>query len=142
MLPTCIRIQLGYVHRPCVCTCILMPRNLYSTLFCFSFFSPYFSVCVFLCPLHAKLGFYLPILLFCHEHAYNMTIHWCIGVVMKWGKWGMVCIHMNMHLTFALMMDMNKFGWIICFDVGISITCLFDANMPTFLPYMFAALSR
>ena len=33
--------------------------------------------------------------MFCHEHAYHVSVHWCIGAVMQWGK---ACIHIKMHL--------------------------------------------
>ena len=34
-------------------------------------------------------------LLFFHEHAYIVSMHWRIGAVMWWGK---ACFHINMHL--------------------------------------------
>ena len=73
---------------PYVCVRVLKPRNPNSTPFCLCFFvslhafalfgfmfiSLCFSVCVFVCPSHARLGVSF-ILLLCHEHAYDMTMN-------------------------------------------------------------------
>ena len=38
------------------------------------------------------------------------------------------------------MMNVNMFCWMVCFRRFDDIICLFNSNMPMFLPYMLAAL--
>ena len=82
---------IGLRMQPYVCISIFMHRNpnlnlwlLFLYFICLICLCPSLFSCLYVsasmfvclgCSLHARLGFYLSILLFCHEYAYDMTIH-------------------------------------------------------------------
>ena len=81
------------------------------------FLSPCFSIWLLVCLWHARLGFlFNDFFVFPWTHI-QMSMHWCIGAKMQWGKWGKACSHINMHLFCALVMDMNMLDWMIRRDI-------------------------
>ena len=115
-LIVCMRIQLGCVRMPYVCACTPVPRNAHCFLLVFLCFlllvKPLFDLIFHIfeyLPLCFVCFFFLFFLMLIRVldclNAMNMhmdmNMHWCIGVMMQWGK---SCInHMNIYLNVWLL---------------------------------------
>ena len=128
ILEVCVRIHLTCARRPYVYTSILTETLIQALLLLF----PCFICVICFCPklvsmlksicFHALLCLFVfsmlvRILIFWYVLSMHMNInmHWCIGVVVQWGK---SCTHMNMYrLEYGPYMS-NK-TW----------TCLFECHV-------------
>ena len=148
ILKVCVHIQLGYIRRPYVCTCILVPRNPNLTLFAsvslfclhnMLLFCPVFMpislrlpCSFFVFPSHGRLGFLffsffeMPWTCIWYNHAF---MHRCCSAVRY---------DMHSHeptFVWDMILILPWWTWIIFVNAYV-ITCLFDLNMPMFLFWM------